>query len=81
MLLDLIDENHSSVKHLEEIRAAGLEQPEVNQIELHPYCQQKPIVEYCQKRGIIIEAYCPLVRGKFDEPILQDIARKVGYIP
>ncbi|KZT64077.1 Aldo/keto reductase [Daedalea quercina L-15889] len=64
------------VKHLEEIREAGLETPSVNQIELHPFCQQKEIVEYCNKHGIFVQAYCPLVRGRFDDPVLQDIASK-----
>ncbi|KIP08492.1 hypothetical protein PHLGIDRAFT_23512 [Phlebiopsis gigantea 11061_1 CR5-6] len=66
------------VKHLEEIRAAGLEPPAVNQIELHPLCQQKPIVAYCQKNAIVVQAYTPLIRGNFDEPAFQDIARKHG---
>jgi len=64
------------VKHLEEIREAGLETPAVNQIELHPFCQQKPIVEYCNKNGIVIQAYCPLVRGEFDNPVLKEVATK-----
>lgn len=29
-----------SVKHLQELEEAGLEMPAVNQIELHPFCQQ-----------------------------------------
>ncbi|CCL98370.1 uncharacterized protein FIBRA_00365 [Fibroporia radiculosa] len=64
------------VKHLEEIREMGLETPAVNQIELHPFCQQKPIVDYCRKHGIVVQAYCPLVRGAFDNPVLQEVARK-----
>ncbi|KAI0932437.1 hypothetical protein AcW2_001068 [Taiwanofungus camphoratus] len=64
------------VKHLEEIREAGLATPAVNQVELQPFCQQKPIVEYCNKHGIIVQAYCPLVRGEFGNPVLQEIAQK-----
>lgn len=67
---------YSGVKHLEEIRAAGLAAPAVNQIELHPFCQQRPIVEYCREHGIFVQAFCPLVRGKFDDPVLQEVARK-----
>ncbi|KAI0728950.1 Aldo/keto reductase [Fomitopsis betulina] len=63
------------VKHLEEIREAGLATPAVNQIELHPFCQQRPIVEYCRERGIAVQAFCPLVRGKFSDPVLQEVAR------
>ncbi|KAF8513844.1 NADP-dependent oxidoreductase domain-containing protein [Hysterangium stoloniferum] len=65
-----------SVKHLEEIKEAGLETPAINQIELHPFCQQRPIVEYCAKNNIIVQAYCPLVRGKFDNPMLQAVSKK-----
>jgi len=64
------------VKHLEEIREAGLETPAVNQIELQPFCQQKDIVEYCNKHGIFVQAYCPLVRGRFDNPVLKEVAKK-----
>ncbi|KIJ23623.1 hypothetical protein M422DRAFT_77224 [Sphaerobolus stellatus SS14] len=65
-----------AVKHLEELKEAGMIKPAVNQLELHPFCQQKEIVEYCQKNGIIVQAYCPLVRGKFDDPVLQRTAKK-----
>jgi alcohol dehydrogenase (NADP+) len=34
--------------------------PEVNQIELHPYFQQKKMVEFCQNNKIIVTAYSPL---------------------
>ncbi|GLB45288.1 putative aldo keto reductase [Lyophyllum shimeji] len=70
-----------SVKHLEEILEAGLPAPTVNQIELHPFCQQKPIVDYCKANGIAIQAYCPLVRGKFDNPVIQEISKEVNKTP
>lgn len=65
-----------NVKHLEEIRIAGYEMPAVNQIELHPICQQKSIVEYCEKHSIIVQAYCPIVRGKMDHEVFASIAAK-----
>ncbi|KAI0745398.1 Aldo/keto reductase [Earliella scabrosa] len=64
------------IKHLEEIRLAGLQTPSVNQIELHPYCQQRPIVAYCREHGIVIQAYAPLIRGQFDDPILMRLSEK-----
>ncbi|KAL0579148.1 hypothetical protein V5O48_002829 [Marasmius crinis-equi] len=71
----------SAVKHLEEIRDAGFEMPSVNQIELHPFCQQRPIVEYCQKNNIVVEAYCPIVRGKLDDEVITSIASKYKRDP
>ncbi|KAG2135555.1 NADP-dependent oxidoreductase domain-containing protein [Suillus cothurnatus] len=65
-----------SAKHIEEIREAGLEMPVVNQVELHPFCQQKPIVEYCRKNNIVVQAYTPLVRGAFDNPLIQELSTK-----
>lgn len=65
-----------NIHHLEEIREAGMETPAVNQVELHPFCQQRPIVEYCKEHGIVVQAYCPLVRGKMDDPVIQAIAKK-----
>ncbi|KAK9379849.1 NADP-dependent oxidoreductase domain-containing protein [Kockiozyma suomiensis] len=51
-----------AVADLERVSGAK-ETPSVNQIEFNPYLQnQTPgIVEYCQKKGIIVEAFTPLV--------------------
>lgn len=65
--------------HLEEIAAAGLPLPDVNQIELHPWAQQKPIVDYCEAHGVVVQAYCPLVRGaKMDDETLVAIVAETG---
>jgi diketogulonate reductase-like aldo/keto reductase len=50
--------------------------------QLHPYCQQKTIVDYCRSRGIIVQAYTPLIRGQFGSPVLQELSKKVslGFI-
>ncbi|ETW84045.1 hypothetical protein HETIRDRAFT_381386 [Heterobasidion irregulare TC 32-1] len=68
-------------KHIDEIREAGLDLPSVNQVELHPFCQQKEIVDYCNKSGILVEAYCPLVRGSFGDPVLQALCKKYNKDP
>ncbi|KAM5543931.1 hypothetical protein V8D89_002548 [Ganoderma adspersum] len=64
------------VKHLEEIREAGLELPDINQIELQPLNQQKPIVDYCKQHGIFVEAYAPLMRAQWDVPAILEVALK-----
>jgi len=69
------------VKHLEEIKDAGYDMPSVNQIELHPFCQQKPIVSYCLAHSIVIQAYCPILRGKLDHPVITELAGKYHRDP
>ncbi|TBU38789.1 Aldo/keto reductase [Dichomitus squalens] len=64
------------IKHLEELRNAGLKTPSVNQIELHPFCQQRPIVAYCHEQGIVVQAYSPLVRGQLDHAVFEQLAHK-----
>ncbi|KAH0286774.1 Aldo/keto reductase [Aureobasidium namibiae CBS 147.97] len=49
----------------------------VNQVELHPWLARDDIVEWCEKRGVVLEAYCPLVRAtKIDDPLLTPLAKK-----
>ncbi|KAG9017628.1 hypothetical protein FRB90_000421 [Tulasnella sp. 427] len=46
-------------------------------VQLHPWCQQKPIVDYCKNNGIVVQAYCPLTQGVYlNEPILAELAAK-----
>lgn len=47
--------------------------------QLHPRCQQRPIAEYCAAHGIVVQAYAPLMRGRWDGvPALHEIAGKHG---
>lgn len=51
----------------------------VGQWEIHPWLPRQQIVDWCEKRNIILEAYCPVVRGeRKDEQILQDLSHKHG---
>ncbi|KAH0267841.1 aldo-keto reductase, partial [Aureobasidium melanogenum] len=63
---------------IEELKSfAKVWPPHVNQIELHPWNQQRVAVEYCQANNIVVEAYCPLVRNqKADDPTLKSLAEK-----
>lgn len=69
--------------HLRELEAAALGPiPAVNQIELHPWCQQRPIVEYCRSKGIVLQAYSPIARGKYmNDETLRRISDKVRKTP
>lgn len=50
-----------------------------NQIELHPYVDQRPTIEAAERIGIRITAYCPVARGKvIDDPTLKAISEPLG---
>jgi len=63
-----------AVHHLKEIKDSK-HQPVINQIELHPFCQQRGIVAHCKEHNIVVEAYSPIRRGRgFDHPVLRKLA-------
>ena len=56
--------------------------PVANQVEFHPYHYQKELLEYCNSKNIVIEAYSPLVHAKrMDEPRLVSISEEMGKTP
>jgi methylglyoxal/glyoxal reductase len=70
------------VHHLEEILSRAKVLPAVNQIELHPWCQQREVVAFCNAHGIAVVAYSPLTKGmKLDDPGLTAMAREVQRTP
>lgn len=67
-----------SIKHLEELyNWEGLKvEPMVNQFELNPWLTRKELCEYCEKKGMVLEAFSPLTRGqKFSDPQLQELIK------
>jgi 2,5-diketo-D-gluconate reductase B len=47
-----------------------------NQVEYHPYLDQRPLLDLMRSRGLVLIAHSPLVRGKIlDDPVLQEIAQ------
>jgi diketogulonate reductase-like aldo/keto reductase len=71
-----------TVRHLEELLEHAREPPAVNQVELHPFLQQRELVEFCAGSGIVVEAYAPLVKAhRMDHPVLLQSARKHRATP
>lgn len=52
------------MQHLEGLKGAGREMPEVNALELHFAHQMLPNVSYCSRLGIALMATTPLARGR-----------------
>lgn len=78
-----LDEMEVYMKELEEERGKGRGGViDVGQWELHPWLERPDIVQWCQKRNIVLEAYCPLVRGaRMEETKLQQLCGKYGKTP
>lgn len=65
--------------HLDKLLEIAEVIPAINQIELHPLLSQKPLREYCESRGIQIQAYSPVARMDpklIKNPVLEKLAKK-----
>ncbi|WP_131973310.1 aldo/keto reductase [Exiguobacterium sp. s166] len=71
------------IPHLTRVLEEGTVVPAVNQIELHPFLSQEAIRAFCQKNGIVVEAWSPLMKGRdaLTDPVITDIAARHGKTP
>ena len=54
----------------------------VNQVEHHPYLDQRQLFTVCAKHGIAVTSYAPLGRGDLlDDPVITEIARAKAKTP
>ncbi len=76
--------------HLEQLLAETTVVPAINQIELHPYFQQKDVQALHTKHGILTQAWSPIggitsyvpgQRSTFDDATLRAIAEQHGKSP
>jgi diketogulonate reductase-like aldo/keto reductase len=78
-------------KQLEDLLNNCSVKPVVNQIEVHLYCQNDRLIEFCQNNGITVVAYSPLgavdlAESKdmpilLEDPVLIEIAKKHNKSP
>lgn len=70
------------IHHLEDLLSVSQITPMVNQVELHPLLTQKELHRYCKNQSIQLEAWSPLMRGKFlEQPLIAEIAEKYQKTP
>ncbi|MEE0420224.1 MAG: aldo/keto reductase [Lachnospiraceae bacterium] len=68
--------------HLLNLMESASVVPMVDQLEFHPGYIQKAAVDFCQKHGILVEAWSPIGRGRvLEEPLLLELARSYGKTP
>lgn len=71
------------VPHLERLLEETGVLPSINQVELHPYLQQRELQAYHAAHGIVTEAWSPLASGQqvLEDPVIGDIASRHGVTP
>jgi diketogulonate reductase-like aldo/keto reductase len=71
-----------TISHLEETIGGSSVVPAVDQVEFSPYLYQKKLLSFCRSKGIVLEAFSPLTRGrKLPDPRLLALARSYGKTP
>jgi diketogulonate reductase-like aldo/keto reductase len=69
-------------RHLDELLAHARVAPAVDQIEVHPFLQQRDTRAACARHGIVVEAYSPLTHGlRLDHPVVTAAAARIGRTP
>lgn len=70
------------VHHLDSFLPFCIVIPAVNQVEFHPELIQPDLFDFCKEKGIQLEAWSPIMKGKVNEiPLMQALAAKYGKTP
>ncbi len=72
-----------NIHHLETVEKETGVLPMVNQFESHPYYPQNELADYCLGRGILTEAWSPMMCGGaiFADPTIGAVAGESGRTP
>jgi diketogulonate reductase-like aldo/keto reductase len=71
-----------SVGQLDEVIAAGTIPPVVNQVQFSAREYRRGLLDACQRRGIVLEAYSPLGTGRhLSDRTVNEVAQRVGRTP
>jgi len=65
------------IHHIEQIIESSGETPANNQLELHPWQQQREMRAYCKDNGITVTSWGPIFHGHLkEEPLMEEIGKK-----
>jgi diketogulonate reductase-like aldo/keto reductase len=74
-----------SLEQTREIFEAARIKPAVVHVESHPYLPQSELLDYCQKHGIVLQAFAALGHSSepnlLEDPVITGIARRVNKTP
>ncbi len=80
-LVRAIGVSNFNIHHLEDLMGSCKIKPMVNQVELHPLHTQKKLFAFCRKEGIQLQSWRPLMQGRLDLPLINELASKYGKTP
>jgi diketogulonate reductase-like aldo/keto reductase len=73
------------VEKVKKIFEAATIKPAVVHVESHPYLPEWELLDYCQKNGIVLQAFAPLGHSSepslLADPVITTIASRVGKTP
>jgi 2,5-diketo-D-gluconate reductase A len=70
------------VSELDQVSAAATVMPVVNQVEFSPFEYRRRLLEECERRGVVLEAYSPLGTGRhLGDPAVRRISEALGRTP
>ncbi len=70
------------VHHLEDLMRNSSVGPMLDQFELHPRLYQAELISFCRGRGITVEGWAPLMRGRLnDNPLILELAAAYERTP
>jgi 2,5-diketo-D-gluconate reductase A len=71
-----------NVAQLDEVIGAGTIPPAVNQVQFSSFEYRRGLLEACQSRGVVLEAYSPLGTGRhLGDETVRRVAARVGRTP
>jgi diketogulonate reductase-like aldo/keto reductase len=71
-----------SVAELEELLGVADVPPAVNQVQFSPFEFRRGLLDACEERGILLEAYSPLGTGRhLDDATVAEVAERAGRTP